>query len=80
VRDSWGFIAAIDCSRGGAQEVFEDLCLDFARAGWELEERKFDWRWAHKGKLRWEICIRRNPFLPADSGSRFHERLVADGK
>jgi hypothetical protein len=58
VSDMWNTVLArIDCRQGGAQEAFEDLCHDFKRAGWLLEERKFDWRYVRRNGVRLEIRI-----------------------
>jgi hypothetical protein len=58
ISDMWNTVLArIDCRQGGAQEVFDDLCHDFKRAGWLLEERKFDWRFVRRDGVRWEIRI-----------------------
>jgi hypothetical protein len=48
----------MDCSRGGAQKAFDDLCRRFAQTGWELEKRVFDRRYLRRDWLRWEIEIR----------------------
>ena len=57
IQDHLTTIARIDCRDGSAQRVFEELCQDLARADWELQERRFDWRWVRKGAIRWEIRI-----------------------
>jgi hypothetical protein len=50
-------LAHIDCSQGGAQEAYSDLCRDFERAGWELERRVFDRRYVRRNDIRLEIAI-----------------------
>lgn len=57
ISNPWGVLAHIDCRKGGAQRTFTELCQNFERAGWQLEGRKFDWQYVHKGSLRWEIRI-----------------------
>jgi hypothetical protein len=58
ISDMWNTVLArIDCNQGGAQQAFEDPCRDFERAGWLLEERKFDWRFVRRDGVRWEIRI-----------------------
>lgn len=57
ISNPWGVLAYIDCRKGGAQRAFAELCQSFERAGWQLEGRKFDWQYVHKGSLRWEIRI-----------------------
>jgi hypothetical protein len=57
ISNSWGKLAYIDCRQGGAQRAFAELCQNFERAGWQLEGRKFDWQFVHKGSTRWEIRI-----------------------
>lgn len=57
ISNSWGMLAYIDCRQGGAQRAFAELCQNFERAGWQLEGRKFDWQFVHKGATRWEIRI-----------------------
>jgi hypothetical protein len=58
ITDVWhSRLAHIDCSQGGAQEAYADLCRDFERAGWELERRVFDRRYVRRNDIRLEIEI-----------------------
>ena len=47
----------IDCTRGGAQRVFEDLCRGFERAGWDIGNRSFDFRIIRRNGISWSIVI-----------------------
>jgi hypothetical protein len=69
VTDSWHVLmCAIDCRDGGTQRAFNDLCVDFERAGWELGERSFDSRFIRRNALmRWQVLITQaNPFAEQD--------------
>jgi len=50
----------IDCTRGGAQCVFEDLCRGFERAGWDIGKRSFDFRIIRRNGISWSIVITRH--------------------
>jgi hypothetical protein len=56
--DMWNArLATIDCSSCDAQAVFEDLCREFQRVGWELGQRYFDNVDVRRGGVRWELRI-----------------------
>lgn len=58
VTDPWHRVMCwIDCRSGGAQEAYEELCRDFERVGWELQERSFDSRFMRRGNVRWQVLI-----------------------
>jgi hypothetical protein len=53
ISDMWNApLAAIDCSNAVAQEVFDELHRDFARAGWEFGDRYFDNAYMRRGNVR----------------------------
>jgi hypothetical protein len=79
VTDPWRtLIAYIDCTNGGAQRAFEDLCRDFERAGWRLENRMFDWRYIRRGLVRWEVAIGPSPASVANEDRRGFMSLIAE--
>ena len=56
--DNWRTeIFHVDCRAGGAQQVFDDLCRGFERAGWELSERSFDFRFMRRRGISWQIQV-----------------------
>jgi hypothetical protein len=64
-------MCAIDCTAGGAQRAFDDLCIDFARAGWELQDRSFDSRYISRNSIRWNVMITQlNPLMRSDESIR----------
>jgi hypothetical protein len=57
-RDNWHKeIFHVDCRVGGAQQVFEDLCRGFQRAGWDIGNRSFDNRILRRGNVTWVIGV-----------------------
>ena len=86
ISNPWGFLAYIDCRQGGAQRAFTELCQNFERAGWQLEGRKFDWQFVHKGTTRWEDPHRRawpgrentEGLWRSDAGTGAGQRLSTD--
>jgi hypothetical protein len=47
----------IDCRAGGAQKVFQDLCREFERAGWNNGDRSFDFRIIRRNGISWHLSI-----------------------
>jgi hypothetical protein len=47
----------IDCRAGGAQQVFDDVCRAFERAGWDIGSRSFDSRIMRRAGISWSIII-----------------------
>jgi hypothetical protein len=47
----------IDCTAGGAQQVFEELCFQFRRAGWDIGNRSFDFRIIRRNGISWHLSI-----------------------
>ena len=47
----------VDCTRGGAQQVFEDLSRAFERAGWDVGSRSFDSRIMRRNGVSWSLII-----------------------
>ena len=79
IRDPWHkLMGAIDCSTGGAQKAYDVLCVDFERAGWELQERTFDNRYVKRGSIRWNVTIVKGSPFERKSHPGFMSLLVSD--
>jgi hypothetical protein len=77
ITDVWHTrLAYMDCSSGGAQQAFDDLCDAFERAGWELEKRVFDRRYIRREWVRWEIEIRTAEQRDTGDGRGFMAAIV----
>lgn len=80
VHDPWHkLMCAIDCCDGGAQQAFDTLCVDFYRAGWELQERSLDSRYVRRGSIRWNITIVKGNPYERESFPGFMSLLVTEG-
>ena len=80
VRDPWHkLMGAINCSDGGAQKTYDTLCVDFERAGWELQERIFDNRYVRRGSIRWNLTIVKASPYKRDTHPGFMSLLVSEG-